>query len=310
MAKPRHCTGRTSRGQYASQLVRRPRHVARLWLRSLALLAALFAPWLVWQSTAVAVVRVEISVSGLPGAFDGFTVAHISDIHGRRIDPQGTIISAIRAARPDIIAATGDFVDSSATELPRVTPFLQALADISPTYAVSGNHDYLAGWPVVAAALRDCGIVVLENQSVKILRQGQELILAGISDPMTRRHDLEAAIPSGSGSPIILLSHSPFLHRSLREDQGRDPRVDAALAPLKSVSLTLAGHTHGGQIKLPLVGAMSNASGRPFPRSYVEGLSREGEGWLYISRGLGYTILPLRFLSRPELTLITLRPTP
>jgi predicted MPP superfamily phosphohydrolase len=280
------------------------------WLRAAAVLFVLLLPTAAWQSTSIALTRVDVPIAGLPPEFDGFRVLHVTDIHGRRLDPQGWLVAAIRAARPDVIAATGDFVDSSVKELAAITPFLRELAGIAPTYAVSGNHDYLAGWPAVASALRECGITVLENRSAQIRRGGCAIVLAGISDPMTRRHDLAAAIPSGGESPVILLSHAPFLHQRLREDGERDPSVAAALAPLKSVALTLAGHTHGGQIKLPLIGALSNASGRPFPRSYVEGLSWEGYGWLYISRGLGYTIMPLRFLARAEATILTLRVAP
>ncbi|MDP2872363.1 MAG: metallophosphoesterase [Bacillota bacterium] len=265
--------------------------------------------WTAYCSTSVVVERVEVQIAGLPAAFDGFVVVQITDLHGRRFGSGGPLVAAIRTARPDIIAATGDYVDRSTGELTNIGPLFEALVDIAPVYAVSGNHDYLAGWSTVAAFLRQCGVVVLENKYVELDAGGNErLILAGVSDPATRRHDLAAAIPPdreappGTSAPVILLAHAPTLHQRLRDG---DDAGDLAL--LDEVALTLAGHTHGGQIKLPLIGAMSNASGRPFPRSYVEGLSWEGHGWLYISRGLGYTILPLRFLSRPELTIVTLR---
>jgi len=274
-------------------------------------LAAL-VPWILHESTSLAVERVEVPIAGLPQEFDGFKIAQITDIHGRRLDPAGALVAEVMAARPDIIAATGDFVDDSLSELSRVTPLLRALAEITPIYAVSGNHDYRAGWSSVAAELRQCGVTVLENDHVSLGRGAGRLVLAGISDPTTRRHDLRAAIPEDSAVPVILLAHGPALFQRLR-DAGHGGDVQAGdvqsgeSALLSKVALTIVGHTHGGQMKLPLIGAVSNASGRPFPRSYVEGLSWEGSGWLYISRGLGYTILPLRFLSRPELTIITLR---
>lgn len=282
---------------------RRPGRL-RTELRVLAfLVAAVFASWLVWQSTTVVVERVEISIAGLAADLEGYTIVQVTDIHGRHISDRGTVIAAVKAAQPDIIVATGDFVDSSLSELPGMRPFIEALAAISPVYAVSGNHDHKAGWPAVAAFLRGCGVAVLENEHVTLRRGAGEIVLAGVSDPVTRRHDLLSAIPAGGTALVVLLAHSPILHQRLREGGDRDP----GLPSLAAVSLTLTGHTHGGQIKLPLIGAMSNASGRPFPRSYVEGLSWEGHGWLYISRGLGYTILPFRFLSRPELTVVTLR---
>lgn len=267
----------------------------------LALLAALVA-WVAWETTSLAVEKVDVPIPGLPAEFDGFTIVQVTDLHGRRLDPAGALIAAAKAARPDIIAATGDFVDGDVSELDGIVPLLNALAAIAPTYAVSGNHDYLAGWDAVAKALRGCGVAVLENEHVSLVRGRSEVTLAGVSDPVTRRHDLRAAIPEEPAGPIVLLAHGPELHRRLRE--GRD---DGQLGLLSHVSLTLVGHTHGGQIKIPFIGAVTNASGRAFPRTYVEGLTWEGAGWLYISRGIGYTIFPLRFLSRAELTVLTLR---
>jgi hypothetical protein len=279
---------------------------AHVLLTAVFLVLAAISPWVVWESTALSIERVEVEIAGLPPEFGGFTIAHITDIHGRRLDPAGALVAAVRAAGPDIIVATGDFVDGSLSELGRVTPLIRALREVAPVYAVSGNHDYRAGWPSVAAALRECGVVVLENDHVSLVRGPVQLILAGVSDPTTRRHDLGAAVPQDSAAPVILLAHGPALHQRLRDGEDAEPE----LALLDAVSLTVAGHTHGGQIKLPLIGAVTNASGRPFPRSYIQGLSWEGSGWLYISRGLGYTILPVRFLSRPELAIVTLRASP
>jgi predicted MPP superfamily phosphohydrolase len=285
-------------------------------LAAAALAAAAFIAWVAWQSSALAVERVTITLPQLPAEFDGFTIAHISDIHGRRIDPRGFLVETVRAAGVDMIAATGDFVDGRAQEMDAVVPLLAALADVAPVYAVSGNHDHWAGWGQVAASLTSAGAVVLDNANVILARGGASIMLAGVADPATRRADLMAAVPAAPPDVVILLAHAAHLHEEYARLYGRGGRATAVEEPrltgaglhrLELVSLTLAGHTHGGQIKLPLVGALSNASGRAFPREYVEGLTWEGHGWLYINRGLGYTILPLRLLSRPELTLITLR---
>jgi len=280
------------------------------WTRLLlALLLAALAglPWLAWQSTALDVVRLELPIAGLAPDWDGLVIAQISDIHGRRLDPGGTLFRALRQANPEIIVATGDFVRHRASEMTRVTPLLRSLADLAPLYAVSGNHDHWADWPAIASELRASGAVVLENEHITLTgRQGGELILAGVSDPATGRHNLPAAIPADAAAPILLLAHAPTLHERRAthpaDDTGRDE-----LVLLSRVALTLCGHTHGGQIRLPLIGALSNASGKMFPRAYVQGLTWEGDGWLYINRGLGYSIVPLRLLCRPELTLITLR---
>lgn len=298
--------------------VKHGRRVRAVLLTALGVALALaWLAWLAWQSGALAVERVVLSLPDLPEAFDGFTIAQISDIHGRPVDPEeGPLMRAVRQARPDLVAVTGDHVDRSLAELRHVTPLISALAQVAPVYAVSGNHDHWVGWPQVRAALEAAGAVVLDNSHVVLARGRDEILLAGVADPATRRSDLLAAIPERPPATVILLAHAAHLHQAFARLYGRGGQAAVVeqkgqpgygLHRLEAVDLALVGHTHGGQIKLPLIGAVTNASGRPFPRQYVEGLTWEGHGWLYINRGLGYTILPLRLLSRPELTLITLR---
>ena len=154
-------------------------------------------------------------------------------------------------------------------------------------------------WPYIARRLRETGVRVLENSHVRINQGDGEIILAGVSDPYTGHGRLTQALPPQDDTVIVLLAHAPTWFEPW----------NAAKAPpsLHRISLTLAGHTHGGQIKLPFLGAVTTASGRLFPPTHVEGLSREGDGWLYINRGLGQGGLALRFLSRREVTIITLR---
>lgn len=242
----------------------------------------------------VKIEEIEIEIPGLPSPLHGFRIVHITDLHGRSLAANGDLVKSIAAFSPQFIALTGDYVSSSWREFPRITPFLQALRKISPTYAVSGNHDYSAGWPAIAAALREESIVVLENAHIIIEAAGEKLVLVGVNDPATGRDDLQRALPAHTNCPVIVLAHAPTWFELGRTEH------------LRGVDLVLSGHTHGGQIKIPGIGAVTNASGRLFPRAYVEGLSLEGSTWLYISRGLGYTGIPIRLMSPPELTLITL----
>lgn len=264
---------------------------------------------LIWyESTTIFVEHVEVSISDLPAEFDGYRIAHLSDFHGRKLAATGPVIDRIVESNPDIIALTGDYVDKDSAELQNILPFVKALTAVAPVFAVSGNHDYWSDWDTIAEALVSSGVTVLQNEHRVINYQGAELILAGVSDPFTGHADLSAALPA-EGRITVLLAHSPTWfearHHYVVGAVPSDARVtDEAL---KRVALTLAGHTHGGQIKLPFIGALSNASGRMFPRDYVEGLSDEGSGLLYISRGLGYTMLPIRFMSRAQVTVLTLR---
>lgn len=268
------------------------------------LLIAILAGWVVWENAALSVEHVEVAIEGLPPEFDGFRIAQVSDLHGRRFDPAGREAQAIKEAGVDLIAATGDFVQrNSVGGINRVFPFMQALVNIAPVYAVSGNHDHWTDWPYIAGRLREAGVTVLENSHLRINRGAGEIILAGVSDPHTGRCNLVQALPAqadtDTDSVIVLLAHAPTWFEPWN--------AETAPPSLDRVSLTLTGHTHGGQLKLPFIGAVTTASGRLFPPSHVEGLSREGSGWLYINRGLAKGGLVFRFLSRREVTIITLQ---
>jgi len=266
------------------------------------LLMVSLAGWIAWETAALSVEYVEVPIEGLPPEFDGFRIAQVSDLHGKRFDPAGREVRAIREAKVDIIAATGDFVHRNNVEgIKRILPFMQSLVGIAPVYAVSGNHDHWTNWPYIAGRLQETGVTVLDNSHVLIGRGTGEIILAGVNDPYTGHGCLTRTLPAQAKTVIVLLAHAPTWFEPWN--------AETAPARLNLVSLTLAGHTHGGQIKLPFIGAVTTASGRLFPPSHVEGLSREGDGWLYINRGLGQGGLAIRFLSRREITIITLRQT-
>lgn len=258
-----------------------------------------FSGWMAWETAALSVEYVEVPIEGLPPEFDGFRIAQVSDLHGNRLNPRGREVKAIKEAGVDLIAATGDYVHRHRKKIERVLPFMEALVGIAPVYAVSGNHEHWTDWPYIAKRLRKTGVTVLENSYVRINRNEGEIILAGVSDPHTGHGCLIQALPAKVDTVVVLLAHAPTWFEPW----------NAATAPetLKYVSLTLVGHTHGGQFRLPLLGAVTTASGRFFPPSHVEGLSREGNGWLYINRGLGQGWPAVRFLSRREVTIITLR---
>jgi len=250
---------------------------------------------------------IEVEISGLPEALDGYRILQVSDFHGRRFAKDGSVAKKIVATAPDIIVLTGDYVDKDKTEIYNLYPLLEVMTTVAPVFAVSGNHDHRINWTQIAAALRAAGVEVLENRHVLLHKNGGTLVLAGVSDPYSGFADLEAALPQTAAGPIILLVHAPtwFEPTSIYSSS---PVIATEKALLEKVALTLTGHTHGGQIKLPLLGAVTTASGRLFPKSHVEGLIREQNGWLYISRGIGRTgFLPLRFLSRAEISLLVLR---
>lgn len=265
-----------------------------------------------WENKVIEVVRVEVPIKGLAPDLDGFSIAQLSDLHGRRLNGRW-VKEQLTKANVDAIALTGDYVRAAELNgMAQLEPLLAMLPQIAPTFAVSGNHDIAAGWPQIAMLLRQQGITVLDDTYTTMTRGDAQLVIAGISYPHDSLSNLERALRSTT-DPIVLLAHSPRLFMQERivdylgEPVMKREEMMAYTELAERPALTLVGHTHGGQIKLPLLGAVTTASGELFPRHYIEGLSWEGSGWLYISRGLGYTGLPLRFLSRPELTIITLK---
>lgn len=273
------------------------------------ILLAIGAGLLVFETFLLKVEYVDVEIHDLPKAFDGFCLIHLTDFHGRRISPTGKLYREAAAIAPDIIVLTGDYVHSKAKEIHNVTPLVTELSAISPMYAVSGNHDVWTDWPYISQTLSNVGVNVLENSYIRISRGSSELVLSGVGDPYTGQDDLASALPETVTGPVILLAHSPtWFEPRYQEQFGGTVAFLRQRELLDRVDLTLVGHTHGGQIKIPFVGPLTTASGRLFPKTHIEGLILEETGWLYISRGVGQGgLLPIRFLSRPELTVITLR---
>lgn len=251
-------------------------------------------------------VRRDIVVNGLPEAFDRFTIAQLSDIHLNEFTEPFLLreaIDHINRLTPDMVLLTGDYV--SAQVLPQKMTIGTAwecaslLTQITcpHRYSVLGNHDCFAGADEIAEALRSHGIPVLRNAHLPIERRGKRIWLAGFDDPVCGKPNPDRAIPESirkqPGEPVILMCHAPdFADEFLTHPASR------------SVALMLSGHTHGGQVRLPLLGALHLP---PLGRKYVEGLFTLGDLQLYVNRGIGSVGLPFRFDCRPEITLFTLR---
>jgi hypothetical protein len=164
-------------------------------------------------------------------------------------------------------------------------------------YAVLGNHDHWLSGTEVARALSMNRIPVLINSYVPIERNGSRLWLAGIDDPVCGRPDPDKAIPKAirgiEGEPMMVMCHAPDYADELRGHPAGN-----------SIGLMVSGHTHGGQVRLPFVGALDLPPGG---KKYVQGLFRLGSMQLYVNRGIGTVGVPFRFQCPPEITVFTLR---
>ena len=267
-------------------------------LLAFGLLGLAFTGWS--YGTAVsdpAVRRVKVALPGWPAGQAPVRAVLISDIHvaGPDMPPSrlARIVAQINALEPDLVLIAGDLVSDKrlATRHYSMSEAIAPLGRLRPplgAYAVLGNHDHWRDAAEARAALRAAGIRVLDNDAVA----AGPLAIGGLDDAFTGRDDLEATLGAMRRLPgaRILLSHSPDPFPSVPADVG----------------LMLAGHTHCGQIRLPLVGALSTMS--DYGERYACGRVDEHGRTLIVSAGLGTSLLPLRFGARPDLWLITLGP--
>lgn len=245
------------------------------------------------------VTPVEIVVPGLPAAWDGLTVAQLSDVHASKTFPGNWlagVVDAVNAARPDLIVITGDLFDGTPRQrFDDLRPLRRLRAPLG-VYACPGNHEYYSGLTAWRPRFSSLGILLLENDHVLLRRNGAELILAGLSDDVAERFDLprpdiRQALGSTEASlPLILMAHRPHLVEQLKQLS----RPGAALQ--------LSGHTHGGQVfGLDLLVRRVN-------KGYLRGLYELGPVRLYISTGTAlWSGFPLRLGVPSEIPLITLR---
>jgi predicted MPP superfamily phosphohydrolase len=236
--------------------------------------------------------HVTFELPGLDPAHDGLRIAQLSDIHvGPRTSPEVIRRALAQANRfePDLVVLTGDFLSRRRSEVEELRALLGGLS--APTVAVLGNHDVWVDPRGTAAALRSHGYEVLENSWTRIRLRGAPFTVVGVGDHMTRREDVAAATRGlGSGPTPLVLAHGP--------------RTADRLRALGRPLLCLSGHTHGGQINLPLVTPLLLAGLR---EPYARGRYELGDVQLYVNRGVGMSGIAVRLNSPAEVTLATLR---
>lgn len=244
--------------------------------------------WSLWGNTALTVTAYPIRHEEIPDRFDGFTIAQVSDLHNAEFGKDNEkLLALLEEAQPDMIAITGDLVDSRKTDLEVAVAFAREAVKIAPTYYVTGNHEArIAQYALLKTALTELGVVVLENESLLLQREQDTVTLTGLTDP-----DFGIPWPELSCDTYqIVLSHRP-------------ERFD--LYAQQELDLVLSGHAHGGQFRLPFVGGLYAPHQGLFPE-YDAGLFTEGDTTMVVSRGLGNSLFPLRFNNRPELVIVTL----
>lgn len=278
---------------------RRPYRRSRRLLR-LLLLCALCAAFFWWSNRSLQTEHFTFASSRLPAGFDGCVIVQISDLHGGAFgENNADLLKQVRAAGPDYIFLTGDLQDQyRRTPRSYAVDLGRALADIAPTYFVTGNHEW--AFPDVRGLKRELeggGVTVLTNQFVPLERNGDRILLAGIDDPngfadQKTPQALAEEIRSIEGDPFwLLLAHRNNYFEKEYSRLGAD--------------LVISGHGHGGLIRLPFTDGLVSVERSLFP-SYTAGFYEANGADLFVSRGMGNSGRTFRLFNRPELVILTL----
>jgi uncharacterized protein len=262
-------------------------------LVALAAAAAYRALW--WEPRRVRLTSRTVWLPRWPVALDELRVAVIADLHTGAphvsLSKVNRVVARVNAESPDLIALLGDYVDPRVTgatpvPIPAVASALGGLDAPLGVVAVLGNHDWAEGGRDMAATLRGAGVTVLENDAIAV---GRGLWVAGLADAGLRQPNLTAALDAvPDDAPVLLLSHNPDVFPEVPE----------------RVSLTLSGHTHGAQVDLPIV--RDRVTPSRFGAHYTGGVFEESGRLLFVSRGVGTSRLPVRFMAPPEVALLSL----
>ncbi len=243
------------------------------------------------EANSLSLERVEITLKRLPKKLDGFKIIHLSDTHHSPFTDLRHIERAIKIAnrlRPDMFVLTGDYVSHEAKYIAPVAAALGKLKSRCGTYACLGNHDHWTDAEQVTELFRAQGINMLVNEGVRIKTHGGTFWLAGVDDYMVGKTDVPAAMRGSYPDELkLLLAHNPIIFR-----QSVRAKID----------LTLSGHTHGGQVKL-----REGEKRLIRRRKLSSGLHRRAESQIYITRGIGTVVLPVRYQCPPEISFLELR---
>ncbi|HLY59459.1 MAG TPA: metallophosphoesterase [Terriglobia bacterium] len=238
--------------------------------------------------------RMDIWLDRLAAAHNGLRIAHLTDIHHSLFTPLEFVQRAVKMAnllRPDLVALTGDYVTLSPTYIWPMAQMLGKLRAPMGVFAVLGNHDFKVDADEITRALRAQRIRVLRNAHYPLRARGATLWVVGVDDLWWGADDLDAALDSvPERDPKILLCHNPMgIHR----------------AATRGIDFMISGHTHGGQVRLPVVGSVRGNS--KLGERFVDGWNRLNGTQIYISRGIGRSVVPLRLNCPPEIACFRLR---
>lgn len=271
------------------------KHIA---IFSVAAVLILMIVWIAYGNTDLEINKFNIKSENILAEFDNFRIVQVSDLHNSEFGENNEkLITMLKKADADIIAITGDMIDSRNTDVDVAISFAQKAVNIAPVYYVNGNHEsrVLGEYEKLKQGLTDAGVTILENSSADITIGDEAITLIGINDPTFRMefvddtmeqniaHQLEDMIPDNDNYKV-LLAHRPEY-------------FDVYAG---NVDLVLSGHAHGGQFRIPFIGGLV-APGQGFFPEYYEGSHIKENTEMIVSRGIGNSIIPFRINNKPEI---------
>jgi len=274
----------------------------------LIIVALVSVAWIAWDNARIVVTKIEVESTCLPECFDGYRIAHVSDLHNDEFgEDNEKLMAVIKETEPDMIAITGDLLDSRRTNVEKALTFVQQAVEIAPCYYVTGNHESreAEAYGELEKAMREAGVIILRNEKLTLEKEGSCITVLGIDDPrfvlssdkMEKMENTIGKVLKGLLEDVpeeqftLLLSHRPELFELYCEQK---------------IDLALTGHVHGGQIRIPGVGGVIGPGQGLLP-DYDAGLYSKDNTDMVLSRGLGQSIVPFRINNPPELVLVTLR---
>lgn len=269
----------------------------RGFIASTLALGAAVPAWSAVEPHMLAVRRLTIASPRWPAILPALRIGVIADPHvgspGVGLDEVSDIVRLVNAERPDLIVLLGDYLvqDVVGGGFVHPDPIAERFAVLQAplgVVGVLGNHDWLFDGAQVRRSFERAGIAMLENEALPVSLGGDRFWIGGLADDTTRRPDMAPIAARAAGEPLVLLAHDPGSF------------LDVPAGP----ALMLAGHTHGGQVRVPFVGALSTAGRAPLEWAY--GHIRDAGRDIYVSAGIGTSILPIRFNAPPEVAFITL----
>ena len=277
----------------------------KVFLFLLALALAAFSGWIAWDNGRIVVTDYQITSQKLPKEFDGYKIAQISDLHNDEFGENNCeLIGLLQELKPDMIAITGDLLDSRRTNVEKAFCFVKQAVEIAPCYYVTGNHESRKNeYLVLEEKMKKAGVIILRDKKVTLKQDDAEITVVGMEDPCFYvKDDKFKTIPKSvhrrvskltedTEGFVLLLSHRPELFDIYCQ---------------YGVDVALTGHVHGGQFRIPGIGGVI-APNQGFFAKYDAGLYERGETKMILSRGLGQSAFPFRVNNPPELVMVELK---